>query len=70
MKILVIEDDEVTAAYIADGLREEGHSVDLIDNSADGLIQASVGRYDVFVAYRMFTAPKLSAPCSHGGGSG
>ena len=53
MKILVIEDDEVTGAYIADGLREEGHSVDLIDNGFDGLVQASVGRYDVFIVDRM-----------------
>jgi two-component system, OmpR family, response regulator len=33
MKILVIEDDPTTGAYIADGLRREGHAVDLI---ADG----------------------------------
>ena len=30
MKILVIEDDRTTAAYISDGLRQEGHSVDQI----------------------------------------
>ena len=34
MKILVIEDDTSTGNYIADGLREEGHSVDLIANGA------------------------------------
>ena len=53
MKILVIEDDEVTGAYMADGLREEGHSVDLIDSGFDGLIRVSVGYYDVFIIDRM-----------------
>lgn len=53
MKILVIEDDTTTGNYIADGLRQEGHSVDLVVNGADGLIQASVGSYDVLVIDRM-----------------
>jgi two-component system OmpR family response regulator len=53
MKILVIEDDKTTGAYIADGLREEGHSVDLLTSGSDGLMQASVGNYDVLVVDRM-----------------
>ncbi len=53
MKILVIEDDKKTGAYIADGLREEGHSVDLIADGAEGLMQASVGNYDVLIVDRM-----------------
>jgi two-component system OmpR family response regulator len=53
MKILVIEDDTATGAYIADGLREEGHSVDLIASGADGLVQATIGTYDVMVVDRM-----------------
>ena len=53
MKILVIEDDRTTGAYIADGLREEGHTVDLIASGSDGLLQASVGAYDVLVVDRM-----------------
>jgi len=53
MKILVIEDDKKTGAYIADGLREEGHSVDLIANGAEGLVQASIGNYDVLIVDRM-----------------
>lgn len=53
MKILVIEDDISTGNYIADGLREEGHSVDLIANGADGLVQATIGTYDVMVVDRM-----------------
>lgn len=53
MKILVLEDDKTSGPYIAEGLREEGHSVDLIANGADGLVQAMVGAYDVLVVDRM-----------------
>jgi len=53
MKILVLEDDKTTGPYIAEGLREEGHLVDLIANGADGLVQAMVGAYDVLVVDRM-----------------
>lgn len=53
MKILVIEDDAATGAYIAEGLREEGHSVDLIASGADGLVQGTIGSYDVMVVDRM-----------------
>ncbi len=53
MKILVIEDDAATGSYIADGLREEGHSVDLITSGAEGLVQATIGIYDVMVVDRM-----------------
>jgi two-component system OmpR family response regulator len=53
MKILVLEDDKTSGPYIAEGLREEGHSVDLFANGADGLVQAMVGTYDVLVVDRM-----------------
>jgi two-component system, OmpR family, response regulator len=53
MKILVLEDDKTTGPYIAEGLREEGHSVDLFANGTDGLVQAMVGTYDVLVVDRM-----------------
>ncbi len=53
MRILVIEDDRTTGSYVADGLREEGHVVDLVENGRDGLIQATTGNYDVLVVDRM-----------------
>ena len=53
MKILVIEDDRTTAAYIADGLRQEGHTVDMIDSGPEGLVQAAANTYDVLVIDRM-----------------
>ena len=53
MKILLIEDDPTTAAYIARGLREEGHSVDHLANGRDGLVQAMDASYDVSIVDRM-----------------
>lgn len=53
MKILVVEDDGTTGAFISRGLREEGHSIDLIDNGRDALIQATGGSYDVLIVDRM-----------------
>ena len=53
MRILVIEDDRTTGPYVAEGLREEGHVVDLVGDGADGLLRATTGAYDVLVVDRM-----------------
>ena len=53
MKLLVVEDDATTANYIARGLREEGHTVDLVASGRDALILATSGQYDVMVVDRM-----------------
>ncbi|HEY5300146.1 MAG TPA: response regulator transcription factor [Acetobacteraceae bacterium] len=53
MKILVVEDDADTAAYVADGLRESGHTVDVAANGRDGLFLAADGHYDAMVIDRM-----------------
>ena len=53
MKVLVIEDDMETAAYIARGLREHGHVVDHVADGQDGLVMAAGGTYDVLVVDRM-----------------
>lgn len=53
MRILVIEDDRTTGDYVADGLRREGHVVDLVRDGRDGLIQATTGGHDVLVVDRM-----------------
>jgi two-component system OmpR family response regulator len=53
MKILVIEDDAETAAYIAKGLEEFGHTVDLVATGRTGLFMAEAGRYDVMIVDRM-----------------
>jgi two-component system, OmpR family, response regulator len=53
MKILLIEDDEETSAYIARGLREQGHVVDLAATGPDGLFLATHGGPDVLIIDRM-----------------
>jgi two-component system OmpR family response regulator len=43
MKVLLIEDDEETSAYIARGLREQGHVVDLAARGPDGFLLLTAG---------------------------
>ncbi|MFZ5962876.1 winged helix-turn-helix domain-containing protein [Thalassococcus sp. BH17M4-6] len=53
MKLLIVEDDSTTGSYIARGLREEGHTVDLLTDGRAALVQATAGGYDVMVVDRM-----------------
>ena len=53
MKVLVIEDDQETADYVARGLREHGHVVDTAAGGQDGLFLATGGGHDVLVVDRM-----------------
>lgn len=53
MRILVIEDDRATADYVAKGLAEEGHVVDLARDGRDGLFLALNEPFDVIVTDRM-----------------
>lgn len=51
MKVLVIEDDAETAAYVLRGLRE--HVVDHAADGREGLLMAGSGDYEVLVVDRM-----------------
>jgi two-component system OmpR family response regulator len=53
MKLLLIEDDRETAAYIQNGLQEHGHVVDHAATGRDGLFLASAESYDVLIVDRM-----------------
>jgi two-component system, OmpR family, response regulator len=53
MKVLLIEDDQETASYVARGLRENGHVVDHAATGRDGLFLAADGGHDVLVVDRM-----------------
>ncbi len=53
MRILIVEDDPHTAAFIAKGLTEDGHTVDQADNGRDGLFLATTETYDAVVLDRM-----------------
>ncbi|WP_414440374.1 heavy metal response regulator transcription factor [Burkholderia sp. 22PA0106] len=49
MRILVVEDEPKTGAYLKKGLEESGMSVDLAADGADGLLLAEEEQYDVIV---------------------
>lgn len=53
MKLLLVEDDVQAAAYLAKGLEESGHTVDLAENGTDGLHLAMTGEYDALIVDRM-----------------
>ena len=53
MRVLLIEDDRETSAYVARGLREHGHVVDLALTGRDGLFLATDGAHDVLIVDRM-----------------
>jgi DNA-binding response OmpR family regulator len=49
MRILIVEDDRKVASFLEKGLREEGYSVDVSNNGADGLIKARIHEYDLLL---------------------
>lgn len=53
MKVLVVEDDAETSAYVARGLKEAGHGVEVAANGRDGLFLALDQTYDVVIMDRM-----------------
>ena len=53
MRVLIIEDDQATAAYIQKGLIEAGHTVDVATNGDDGLALAAGEEYQALVVDRM-----------------
>ncbi len=53
MHILLVEDDESTAEYAANGLTQAGHVVDVLENGKEALIQCMQTQYDVLVVDRM-----------------
>jgi two-component system OmpR family response regulator len=53
MKVLVVEDDAETAAYVTRGLKEQGHGVDIAGDGRDGLFLALDQTFDVVVMDRM-----------------
>jgi two-component system, OmpR family, response regulator len=56
MKILIVEDDRETAAYLAKGLNESGYTVDCASDGREGLFLASSGDYGAIILDRMLPA--------------
>ena len=57
MRVLVIEDDTATASYMAKGLREAGHMVEVAPTGRDGLFLALNEAFDAIIADRMLPGP-------------
>lgn len=57
MLVLVVEDDDDTAAYMERGLKESGHTVDRVSDGREALYMATDKQYDAIVMDRML--PKL-----------
>jgi two-component system OmpR family response regulator len=51
--ILIVEDDDATAAYLAKGLAEEGFATERARTGREGLYLASDGGYDLVILDRM-----------------
>jgi DNA-binding response OmpR family regulator len=49
MRILVVEDDKKVASFLEQGLREDGYSVDVAHDGAEGEVQARVHDYDLLI---------------------
>ena len=49
MRVLIAEDDESLAQFVASGLRENGLTVDLAQDGEEAVLMARAGLYDVIV---------------------
>ena len=57
MRILVVDDEDKTSAYISEGLSENDFNVDIANNGQDGLALAKKNHYDLIILDVML--PKL-----------
>jgi len=53
MRILIIEDDDDVAAFIAKGLKEARHFAEVASNGKEGLLLATTADYDALIVDRM-----------------
>ncbi|HSA79381.1 MAG TPA: response regulator transcription factor [Geminicoccaceae bacterium] len=53
MRVLVIEDDVEAGEYLGKGLRESGHTAEVVQDGREGLLQAVAGAWDVLIVDRM-----------------
>ena len=53
MHILLVEDDETTSEFVAAGLNEAGHVVDVLDNGKQALAQCMETEYNLLIVDRL-----------------
>src|SRR5215831_17932043 len=58
VRVLIVEDEKKVASFIAKGLQEEGHAVDVLHDGESGASQATSVDYDLVILDLML--PKLS----------
>jgi two-component system response regulator ArlR len=58
MKILIVEDEKGITDFLKQGLEEEGYSIDVAFNGADGLQMSTTAKYDLILLDWML--PKMS----------
>jgi two-component system copper resistance phosphate regulon response regulator CusR len=63
MRVLLVEDDERIARFVAKGLREQSYAVDVAANGDDALYQAEINTYDLFVLDIMIPGTDGFAVC-------
>jgi DNA-binding response OmpR family regulator len=49
MRVLLVEDDQRIARFVAKGLREQSYALDLASTGDDALYQAEINSYDLFI---------------------
>ena len=49
MRVLLLEDDQRIARFVAKGLREQSYAVDLAGTGDDALYEAGINSYDLFI---------------------
>lgn len=49
MRVLLVEDDNRIAAFVAKGLRENSYAVDIASDGDEAMYMASINTYDLFV---------------------
>ena len=70
MRVLIVEDNEVVAQAVAEGLRDLGIAVDVAGDGAAGLEKAGLAPYDVIVLDRDLPAVHGDEVCTQLAGRG
>lgn len=63
MRLLLVEDDERIARFLAKGLRENAYAIDVAANGADALYQTEINDYDLIILDVMIPGKDGFAVC-------
>jgi two-component system copper resistance phosphate regulon response regulator CusR len=63
MRLLLVEDDERIARFVAKGLREQAYAVDVVGSGEEALYQAAINSYDLAILDVMIPDPDGFTVC-------